>query len=481
MQSYLKSIGVDAAQGDAAIESAIAKGPQGIQDFILRSSLKSKEFHEFNKPNWLNAGGQQVAVSAGTGQRLSNVAPVAATPTIAEQQRAEEVAYIDVGNQLVPVNKLTGRPVENVQPTAKGLTPGQQQEVEYRDVGDKLVPVYKYNGQPVPGMQPIPKNLTPGDQQRAQEVEYRDVGDRLVPVNKITGQPVEGMPSIPKGLTPGDQQRAQEVEYKDVGDRLVPVNKITGQPVEGAKPIPKGISAYQEAQLRNENQRITQEKSRIDLERRRVAVIEEQDRRAKDPAFQERMAAAKTVGQTIAKNDVAAVQNMPKLLNQADDALKLIDAMVGKAPVRDSSGKVIQPGTAPHPGFKSAVGMGTFSTLGIPGIAAMIPGTDAAGFMTYFKQTEGAAFLEVFEALKGGGAITEKEGEKATQARIRMSTTTDEKEFMTAAREYQDILRRGIETIKTRGAQANARLQNASPSPAASSGTPPPPPGFKRD
>jgi hypothetical protein len=440
MQSYLKSIGVDAAQGDAAIESAIAKGPQGIQDFILRSSLKSKEFHEFNKPNWLNAGGQQVAVSAGTGQRLSNVAPVAATPTIAEQQRAEEVAYIDVGNQLVPVNKLTGRPVENVQPTAKGLTPGQQQEVE-----------------------------------------YRDVGDRLVPVNKITGQPVEGMPSIPKGLTPGDQQRAQEVEYKDVGDRLVPVNKITGQPVEGAKPIPKGISAYQEAQLRNENQRITQEKSRIDLERRRVAVIEEQDRRAKDPAFQERMAAAKTVGQTIAKNDVAAVQNMPKLLNQADDALKLIDAMVGKAPVRDSSGKVIQPGTAPHPGFKSAVGMGTFSTLGIPGIAAMIPGTDAAGFMTYFKQTEGAAFLEVFEALKGGGAITEKEGEKATQARIRMSTTTDEKEFMTAAREYQDILRRGIETIKTRGAQANARLQNASPSPAASSGTPPPPPGFKRD
>jgi hypothetical protein len=315
-------------------------------------------------------------------------------------------------------------------------------------------------------MQPIEKNLTPGDRQRAQEVEYRDVGDRLVPVNKITGQPVEGMQPIEKNLTPGDQQRTQEVDYKDTGDKLVPVYKFNGQPVEGAKPIQKGMSAYQAAQLRNENQRIAQEGSRIGLESRRVAVAEAQQRLAQDPAFQERMAAAKTAGQTFAKNDVAAVQNMPKLLNQADDALKLIDAMVGKAPVRDSSGKVIQAGTAPHPGFKSAVGAGTFSTLGIPGIAAMIPGTDAAGFMRYFKQTEGAAFLEVFEALKGGGAITEKEGEKATQARIRMSTTTDEKEFMTAAREYQDILRRGIENIKTRGEQASTRLQNVTSSPA---------------
>lgn len=251
-----------------------------------------------------------------------------------------------------------------------------------------------------------------------------------------------------------------------------------------------GMSPYQSESLKNDRQRISLEGERVGLEGRRVKVTERQQQLAEDPAFQARMTEAKTAGRKFAESDVAAVQNMPKLLNQADDALKLIDAMVGKAPVKDSSGKVIQAGTAPHPGFKSAVGMGTFGTLGIPGVAAMIPGTDAAGFMRYFKQTEGAAFLEVFEALKGGGAITEKEGAKATEARIRMSTTTDEKEFMTAAREYQDILRRGIENIKTRGAQANARLRDVNSSPVApqSSATPsglpsspPPPSGFTRD
>jgi hypothetical protein len=293
-----------------------------------------------------------------------------------------------------------------------------------------------------------------------------------------------------KTLTPGEAQRGQEVDYVNNGKSLIPTYKIGGKAVEGLKPIPLTLNPYQAEQIRLENERLIEERKRVKLEDRRVAVTERQQELAEDPAFQARMTEAKTAGRKFAESDVAAVQNMPKLLNQADDALKLIDAMVGKAPVKDSSGKVIQAGTAPHPGFKSAVGMGTWGTLGIPGVAAMIPGTDAAGFMRYFKQTEGAAFLEVFEALKGGGAITEKEGEKATQARIRLSTTTDEKEFMTAAREYQDILRRGIENIKKRGEQANARLRDVNSSPVAPSSSvtpsslpaaPPLPAGYTRD
>ena len=61
-----------------------------------------------------------------------------------------------------------------------------------------------------------------------------------------------------------------------------------------------------------------------------------------------------------------------------------------------------------------------------------------------------------FETLRGGGAITEKEGAKATAAKNRMSLAQDEKSFIAAAREYQDVLREGIK-------RAQARLQGGAP------------------
>ena len=205
-----------------------------------------------------------------------------------------------------------------------------------------------------------------------------------------------------------------------------------------------------------EAKRVRQEGERIGLEGRRVRVLENQAELAKDPAHQARMAAARASGEATAKNDVAAVQNLPKIVGNANDALNLIDQMVGKPPVKDASGRVIEKGTAPHPGFQNAVG-----ATWLPGIR-FVPGTDAANFMALFNQTEGSAFLEAFEALKGGGAITETEGKKATDARTRMATAQSEGEFMKAAREYQGILRRGIENAQKRASTASSRLGTSS-------------------
>lgn len=191
-----------------------------------------------------------------------------------------------------------------------------------------------------------------------------------------------------------------------------------------------------------EKQRIAQEGQRIGLEGRRVAVMEDENRRAKDPAFQQAMAAAKATGEALAKGNVAAQQALPGVISNAQDAVNLIDQMVGKQEVRDKSGKVIQPGTPAHPGFENAVG-----TTWKPGFR-FIPGTDAADFQSLFDQVKGAAFLEAFNVLKGAGAISEKEGEKATAARTRMSTAQSEKEFVSAAREYQDVIRRGVEVMQ---------------------------------
>jgi hypothetical protein len=208
------------------------------------------------------------------------------------------------------------------------------------------------------------------------------------------------------------------------------------------------------------------EAKRISLEDRRVAVLEENQRRDADPAFQQSMAAARAMGAEIAKNDVAAAQALPKVLSRAEETVRLIDEMIG---VRDSkTGKLIQ-GSKPHPGFKAAVGMGDIWTLGIPGVAQVIPGTNAAGFKSRFEQSTGQSFLEAFESLKGGGAITEAEGAKATAAINRMSLSTNEDEFIRAALDLQDVVRKGVANAQARAATAASRAPGAS-APAAGGG-----------
>ena len=150
-----------------------------------------------------------------------------------------------------------------------------------------------------------------------------------------------------------------------------------------------------------------------------------------------------------------AVEKLPEAIAMNNDAIRKIDEMIGGV---DAKGNPL-PGAKgkPHPGFSGAVGMG----FG----ARFIPGTDAKSFEIRHKEVLSQAFLDAFEALKGGGAITEKEGEKATAARTRMDLATSEKEYMDAAREYQGVLKRGIEN-------ARSRIQRSGGTPPPSSGTP---------
>jgi hypothetical protein len=125
-----------------------------------------------------------------------------------------------------------------------------------------------------------------------------------------------------------------------------------------------------------------------------------------------------------------AIRKLPDAIAQSRDALNLIDRMVGT-----SDGK-----TKPHEGFKGAVGAG----MGL----RFVPGTSESDFQAMYDQIQGGAFLQAFNTLKGGGQITEKEGEKGTAAINRMKLATSEKEFITAARDFQAVLRRGVETAQ---------------------------------
>lgn len=219
----------------------------------------------------------------------------------------------------------------------------------------------------------------------------------------------------------------------------------------------KTIGTQQKTMAPGEAERIRNEGLRIGLEGRRVAVLEENARREADPAFQQRMGAARATGEAIAKGDVAATQALPNIVNRAEEGIRLIDELIGK---RDAKGRLIE-GSKPHPGFENAVG-----ATWLPG-ARFVPGTDAAGFMSRFDQIKGASFLEAFESLKGGGAITEKEGQKGTDAINRMSTSTDEKEFIRAALDLQDVIRKGVANAQSRAARSGGAAPAAPAAPAA--------------
>jgi hypothetical protein len=167
----------------------------------------------------------------------------------------------------------------------------------------------------------------------------------------------------------------------------------------------------------------------------------------KDPAVIVRLEAAKAEGAATGKDMVAAVRTLPNAIASSQKAITNIDDMLGDSRVVGNK-IVYSRGKGPHPGFENAVGAG----IGL----RFIPGTDASNFQDRFREITSGAFLEAFESLRGGGSITEKEGEKATAAKTRMSLAQSEREFVTAAREYQNIIRVGVTRAQARLAKAQA-------------------------
>jgi hypothetical protein len=100
-----------------------------------------------------------------------------------------------------------------------------------------------------------------------------------------------------------------------------------------------------------------------------------------------------------------------------------------------------------HPGMKDVVGAPNPFT-------AWTPGTDAAGFKTRLRQIQGTQFLQAFETLKGGGQITQVEGEKAQAAIARMDASQSEEDFKEAATEFQGIIKSGLERARKRAGVA---------------------------
>lgn len=145
---------------------------------------------------------------------------------------------------------------------------------------------------------------------------------------------------------------------------------------------------------------------------------------------------------------------LPGALEQANVAIKTIDEMIGDARLNDKGEIVYQKydpvskkwveGKTPHGGFENYVG-----ATWLPGMR-FIEGSDAASFEPLYKAIKGQAFLDAFQRLKGGGQITEIEGQKATEALLKLDKAQNEKDFIKYAREFQENLQRGMELAKNK-------------------------------
>ena len=158
-----------------------------------------------------------------------------------------------------------------------------------------------------------------------------------------------------------------------------------------------------------------------------------------DPALQGRIEGAKVSGKNYGDAESTANIELPKVISQAENNIRLIEELKS------------------HPGFKTAVGKSSIFQL------QKVPGTSAYDFMNRLDQIKGASFLQAFESMKGGGAISEVEGIKATQALNRMNNATSEDEFIAAADDLKGVMQSGVQRMQQK-AGPSKQNQPAAPS-----------------
>lgn len=151
------------------------------------------------------------------------------------------------------------------------------------------------------------------------------------------------------------------------------------------------------------------------------------------------VAADRAAGTLTGKTEVQAAIDLPAAVQKGEYAVQQLKGLLSTVP--NANGVMV-----PNQGFEEQ--FGTLGPIPVGQMTGAIPGTAKAGFQARLDQVQGAAFLQAFESLKGGGAISEVEGLKAQQAIIRASTAQSREDFEAAIKEAIDIYELGIQRAK---------------------------------
>jgi hypothetical protein len=136
-------------------------------------------------------------------------------------------------------------------------------------------------------------------------------------------------------------------------------------------------------------------------------------------------AGLKSAAEVAGKSGAEAQFNLPKVEQSANMMLTAIRELKN------------------DPALKSIVGLnGKFNP------SVYIPGTPEQRALTRIKQINGQAFLQAYQTLRGGGQITEVEGQKATEAMGRLDRAQSYADYKTALDELETVINNGLNTAR---------------------------------
>lgn len=132
-------------------------------------------------------------------------------------------------------------------------------------------------------------------------------------------------------------------------------------------------------------------------------------------------AAGRTEGKAAGESAVAA----PQVIERANTTIELIDSIANDPNLPGITGKI----------------EGRLDPEGLSGLAMS---QDEVNLAVKVQQLQGKAFLEAFETLKGGGQITEREGQAAQNAIARLQRIQSPEEYRKALMELRRIAENGV-------------------------------------
>lgn len=132
------------------------------------------------------------------------------------------------------------------------------------------------------------------------------------------------------------------------------------------------------------------------------------------------IAAGVAKGKEVGGAQGLAITELPKIASSTVDTVTLINTIVN------------------HPGLDTVVG--------VRGFTGVVPlrGTDAANFNALLDKARGKAFLVAYDQLRGGGHISDAEGDRATAAMEALNTAQTQKEFIKNLNILKDVALRGL-------------------------------------
>lgn len=192
-----------------------------------------------------------------------------------------------------------------------------------------------------------------------------------------------------------------------------------GAPSRPTQTVPerKNLADLQAAYLRNRA---------AELDYRRS--LENPPQKKPTPQQQAELNRQSARGTIIGQNAAKAEFSLPKVESSAKNALATLDQLMK------------------HPGMTAAVGLPNPFKGGFG--VGNVPGTSAADFGNLLEQAQGEAFPQAIEALKGLGAMSEKEAEGAMKALQTMRTSTSENRFRGAAQTYANKVAQAVKIAR---------------------------------